>query len=309
MSSYIKKLNISTQIRENLQYFMYKNLLERGYYFNITSGTTDWQGNSLGRLSPNTNDEMLPGNSAKTYVWESVHNNFIYESGIDAPSGMTTPTIASGVYIGSTFFPRQYSAGGSGIEIDYARGRAIIVSGIPSNYDVFMNFAYKTVYITDTSRVNIAQLYDYLTDNAPYNFGNINFPSGNAVQLPMIVLENTGRSSIPYQLGDRSRFIREVVTCWVISNNAAERDDLIDFLNSLEYINFDMADFGNIPAQWTFYGDRSSGVLSYQDMQSQYFYKNAYITSADVIRRETIGTKGFYQGRVDLNIEIIDINP
>lgn len=309
MSNYIRTLSLSTQVRENLQYFLYNTFLERGYYFNITSGNTDWQGNSLGRLSANTSDEMLPGDTSKTYVWESVHNNLVYESGIDAPSGMATPTIVSGIYMGSTFFPRRYIDSGSGIEIDYARGRVIIESGIPANYDVFMNFAYKTIFISDVSRTNITQLYDYLTSNVPYNFGNINFPSGNAIQLPMIVLENAGRSSIPYQMGDRSRVVNEIITCWVIANNVAERDDLVDFLNSLEYINFNLADFGRIPTQWTFYGDRSSSVLSYRDMQSQYFYKNAYIVSADVIRRETISTKGYYQGRVDLNIEIIDLNP
>jgi hypothetical protein len=236
--------------------FLDQELLRDGNYDVITSGQQFYDGTDLSLLVPDTDPEVLAeGGYLPGQVWQSLFRNWVYQN----PPALNPSVIlnlwptafrASGVYIDGAFrleddpvYPHS---------VDHLNGRIILDTPITDlTTRVHADFTYKTVQILSLREFN-NQLKNGLLEQQyktnPFTGGQLVYPSGTTrlVPLPIIFVENMGRTFGAYQLGDRSLIARDELTCEIWALDESTRDNLIDLVSfqqrkSFPIINYNIA--------------------------------------------------------------------
>jgi len=237
--------------------FLDAELLRDGNYDVITSGTQFYDGMDLSVLVPDTSEEVLAeGGYVAGQVWQSLFKNWVYQN----PPALNPSVVlqhwptafrASGVYIDGAFrleddpvYPHS---------IDYLNGRVIFDSALPLETVVHGEYTYKTVQILSLREFN-NQLRNGVLEQQyktnPFSAGQLVYPSGSTKisPLPIIFIEDIGRTYGNYQLGDRSLIARDEITCEIWALDESTRDNLIDLVSfqqrkSFPIINYNIAPF------------------------------------------------------------------
>lgn len=237
--------------------FIDHELLRDGNYDVITSGTLFYDGTDMSVLVPDTGEEVLAeGGYTAGQVWQSLFRNWVYQN----PPALNPSVVlrhwptafrASGVYVDGAFrleddpvYPHT---------IDYINGRVIFDNPLPLETRVHAEFTFKTVQVLNLREFNnqlrqgVLEM-QYKTN--PYTAGQIVYPSGTLrlAPLPIIFVENVGRTHSNYQLGDRSLILRDELMCEIWALDESTRDNLIDLVSlqarkSFPVINYNIAPF------------------------------------------------------------------
>ncbi len=242
-------------MKQSMREFLSQELLRDGNYDPITSGLQSYDGFDMSLLVPDTHPEVLAeGAYAAGQVWQSLFRNWVYEN----PPSLNPSVIlnhwpaafrASGVYIDGAFrlendpvYPHS---------IDYINGRIIFDSALPLETIVHGEFTYKTVQILSLREFNNqlrAGVLEQQYKSNPFTADQMVYPSGSTkiATLPIIFIENMGRTYGNYQLGDRSLIARDELVFEIWALDESTRDNLIDLVafkhrKSYPIINYTIA--------------------------------------------------------------------
>lgn len=235
--------------------FLDHELLRDGNYDVITSGAQFYDGTDMSLLVSDTDPEVLAeGGWQAGQVWQSLFRNWVYQN----PPPLNPSVVlrhwpnafrASGVYIDGAF--RLENDAVYPHSIDYVNGRIIFDSPISTSTLVHGEFTYKTVQILNLREFN-NQLKNGVLEQQyksnPFTAGQLVYPSGSTsvVPLPIVFVEDVGRTYGVYQLGDRSLVARDELTCEIWALDESTRDNLIDLVSfqqrkSFPIINYNIA--------------------------------------------------------------------
>ncbi len=244
-------------LKHSWREFLDAELLRDGNYDVITSGQEFYDGTDLSILVPDTDSEVLAeGGYAPGQVWQSLFRNWVYQN----PPALNPSVIlnhwptafrASGVYIDGAFrleddpiFPHS---------IDHINGRVIFDSALSLATTIHADYTYKTVQILNAREFNNQLRFGVLEQQYktnPFTAGQLVYPSGTIkiAPLPIIFVEDMGRTFSSYQLGDRSLIVKDNLVCEIWALDESTRDNLIDLVSfqqrkSFPIINYNIAPF------------------------------------------------------------------
>lgn len=240
----------------SLRFFLENELLRDGNYDVITSGLQFYDGSDMSLLIPETEPEVLAvaGNTQPGQVWQSAFLNWVYEDPVPLNPSVVLNQFpaffrASGVYIDGAFRPTDDPVYPH--KIDFLNGRIIFDNPLPLETRVHAEFCYKTVNVLDLRRFNNqfkSALLEQQYSTNPRTASQLVYPSGvnKPVALPIIFIENVGRTFGNYQLGDRSLIVRDRYMYEIWALDEGTRDNLIDLVSfqqrkSFPIINFNIA--------------------------------------------------------------------
>ena len=137
----------SNDIQDNLIEFFDWSLLEKGNYFNSTLGELSPDSQDYSKLRLSKNENFTAGQA-----WEGFRENWVWQSGVNAPSGYHDPIVGSdnlnpgisGVWVDDTFYPSD-TTGDYAHHVDYFNGRVIFDSAIPTGSKVQAEHSYKYI--------------------------------------------------------------------------------------------------------------------------------------------------------------------
>jgi hypothetical protein len=244
-------------MKHSYREFIDQELLRDGCYDVITSGTQFYDGADMSVMVPDTDAEVLAeGAYLPGQIWQSLFRNWMYQQAPTLNPSVVLqhwPTAfrASGVFIEGAF--RLEDDAVYPHSIDYINGRVIFDSPLPLETTIHSEFTYKTVQILSLREFN-NQLRNGVLEQQyktnPFTAGQLVYPSGMSkiTPLPIIFIENMGRTYGNYQLGDRSLIARDELTCEIWALDESTRDNLIDLVSfqhrkSFPIINYNIAPF------------------------------------------------------------------
>lgn len=251
----------------NIKEYLDWSFLQIGAYRNVNSNP-DIYGNDLAELrlvdSPNFSDGQ---------VWESAHQNWVWESGVNQATEPITPT---GVVVDGTFYPSNTS-GAYAHNYDYRFGRVIFDSPIPTGSTVKVNYSYKIVNITNARNIPFYQRVQYDAHRPDkgnfdeFDKGEHTSPGYVRVQLPTIAIElPTTSSKEPYEIGSRVSWVRKDVLFHVLAESETTAEKIADILDLHTAENIYMFDTNLIADNDAFNFNESgflrSGAKTYPDL-------------------------------------------
>ncbi|RKY43064.1 MAG: hypothetical protein DRP85_00785 [Candidatus Makaraimicrobium thalassicum] len=283
-------IGFTSNIRYNLKQYCEKLFLDNGFYTNVTRNIDFYDETSLANLR-----------RVEGIYYESIANEWVYETDISAPSGFPSPILpVSGVWINGSFHANNshpyYPSP------DYLRGRYIFRNPPPQDATVEAEYSYKDVKVdfVDSHTFNI--LMSRFLTNAPYSSSeSIIYPSGLERILPVVIIEPTTRNHFPRQIGG-GKIIKEYISFFVFAARDYERDAIIDVIFGQAREVIKAVDYNSVPEIMTFEGDYSSTYKNYTQLQSDHFWTNIYIDELVIRERDLLNN--IYRGRIDAQLSV-----
>lgn len=272
MASY-RKIQYTNQIKENLALFLNSELLDRGYWQNIASGQKDHNQNDLSRCIIDTTDSSYPSG----YVWKAPRANWIYETDISLPSGVSQPTTPSGVWIDGVWKAKTDSTYGH--VFDYKNGRIIFTSGtkVPASKRVQVKYAHKEFSLFTVNQYQAHKLHnDYFVNDG---IEDDEFPF-NKITVPAIHIEMDSTSMSPLAVGG-GKILSKGFIIHIITNDdrLVEAEDIADTLSLMEDETITLIDINKLPERVNWRGDKASTYVPYKTLRanSTYFWSKMYL--------------------------------
>lgn len=280
----------SQNILLNLKLLLDSMFLKDGHYRNVSIGSTV-RGVDVSKLVRDQSSDSYFAGLSGAQVWQSPYQEWVYESGItlnNAPfiSGLTPPTVASGIYVNGTFFSKNTGVSGSQFNIDFIHGRVIFAgTGIPSNSIVQAAYSYRTFRVdlfNKNSRSDIKYYSETELKDNPFSNNNPAYPSGgySVGTLPAIFLELGEDDQEAFELGNRSSILFQPVYCHVYAYESWERDAALGLINSRWHMHMPMIDFNYAPLPLSgVYSTLSPVYIPYQTMLENPVYRGNTLIS------------------------------
>lgn len=159
-------------------------------------------------------------------VWEANRSDWVWETGV-GPTGSVQPFRATGVYVGSTFYPTASTTGTYAHHINYPLGRIVFNTAIPTTSVVRANYAYRAVSVIQANAPWFTELL-YGTMN-PAGSGSHLLAQARR-QMPAVGLELVNRRGYkPYQIGGGQHVFQDILY-YVLAENKPDRDQICDIL-------------------------------------------------------------------------------
>ena len=315
----VQHASVNNEIQDNLiEYYDYA-LLDKGNYFNVSLGETDYYtGEDFSRLRP-ARSEIYPSGQ----VWEGFRKNWVWQSGI-APSGKESPIVGtnpnfpgiSGVYVDGNFEPTS-GVGPYKHHIDYFNGRVVFDDPIPTGSLVQAEYSYK--YISVVYANNMPWLREIQTatkyptaDFMDINKGKWDLPPEARLQLPAIAIEIVPQRRFKgYQLGG-GQFIYTDIIYHCIAEDEYTRNQLVDIISlqndkSIYVFNLNtIYDSGVYPIDYR--GMPLPSALLYPELIDQYSRGNRIRTIKTTVDEMTAIKSDVFGGVVRTTTELIKSN-
>lgn len=276
------------QVRDNLIAFLNNGFLCIGAFIQVTRPAVGKFGNNFSSLRP------IDGGS----TWEGFRANWVWEKNIE----YSTQPLNVGVYANNTYV--------SGVTINYPQGRVVFPSPILPTTKVEADFSYRYVntYSADDEVFRQIQTNSFRTDiNFTAGSGSWNIDSRNRVQLPAVFVEMVpGDVAIPKELGSDAVYWRKDVLFHVVTEKAAERNNIMDILENQREKKIYLFDKNRVAASGA-YPLNVAGVVvntnNYQYLVENYTWTSLYFVST---RSQEIMDyiPGLHMGVVRATIEI-----
>ena len=265
-----------------IEYFDWA-LLEKGNYFNVTSGELAPNGLDYSELRVSSNDHYASGQ-----VWEGFRKNWVWQSGVSySPSPLVgsnnvKPGV-SGVYIDGAFKPND-TTGSYAHYIDHFNGRVIFDSAIPTGSTVEVEHSYKWINVCYANNLPWIREIQKDTLQPDSTFKNASdgvwdIPPEMRMQLPAIALELVPRRTFKgYGLGG-GQFVYTDVIFHCLAEDAITRNKLLDIVSlqsdkTIHLIDTNAINLASSHANSGFpldyRGVPVSGALRYPDLVSTY---------------------------------------
>jgi hypothetical protein len=313
----IHNINLSNEIQDNMIEFLDWSLLGKGNYFNCTLGELSPNGSDYSKLRISSNQHYSSGQA-----WEGFRKNWVWQSGVTPPDGMSAPIISdsiaipgiSGVYVDDTFYPSD-TTGAYSHKVDYFNGRIIFDNAIASTSKVQAEFSYKYINVVYASNLPWLREVQYRTLEpnsffANQNRGDFTLPAEARLQLPAIAVEVVPRRTFSgYELGG-GQYVYTDVVFHCLAESAYTRNQLLDIIslqNEKTFFMFDsdmVASSGAFPIDYR--GVPVSGALRYPDLIEKYSGTNRQIRLRDMtVQNMDAINSNFYGGIVRVTTEYI----
>lgn len=210
-------------------------LLEKGNYFNVTSGELSPNGYDYSLLRLSSNEHYVAGQA-----WEGFRKNWVWQSGVSySPSPLVgddddKPGI-SGVYIDGAFKPSDIT-GEYAHHVDHFNGRVIFDTAIPTGSTVQVEHSYKWINVTYSTNVPwLREIQkDTLEPDSTFkntNDGSWDLPPEMRMQLPTIAVELVPRRTFKgYQLGG-GQFVYTDIVFHCLAEDEITRNKLVDIVS------------------------------------------------------------------------------
>jgi hypothetical protein len=262
-------IKLTNQILYNLQVYLDRMFLENGYYYPV----------SRGELRGTLDMSQLEGQTGLSEyddyaVWQSAFKPWVYEGGVDTPSGQAAIMAPSGVWIDDVFTD-------TGLHYDYNGGRVIFDAALDGDETVqIAGMTFKQIYVnfpeTDLSLLDKTQLknQDNVSDLVTY-------PSSHQIQPPAVYIDWFGDWTQPYQLGGGLQHVQKLYL-HVFAEDMFIVNDILDILMNKRHTGFTMANWNTIPERFDVYGDLASTYKEYSYLQTNYAYKKLYFDNVAI---------------------------
>jgi hypothetical protein len=288
---------LTDQLLYNLKYFVDWGIVNNGGYNNHNLGTESFYENDESQLKLAI-DERYPSGQ----VWEGIGREWVWESGVTAPSGGIDPINISGIYVNGVFYPRDTS-GVYAHHIDYRHGRVIF--DLPQSFDdtIQVEYSSRKVFVGFADSLEFQQLLlnaleEFLTDVTPSGT-----PSrDHQIWLPAIFIDLDRGKQEGLQLGGGQIKTRTVIF-HVFADNPYDRNLLMDWLDYQTRKVFWTADLNAIPFPFDHYGDLESNVTNWLDLTSNYPWKKIRVTDGTVQKINSMNSK-IFRAKVIWKVEI-----
>lgn len=306
--SHIGNSLLSTEIENNLKWYLDWAFLGIGGWSNITIPTSGAWGGSFDSLRLVSDPAYTDGQ-----VWESARKDWVWETG-SSYSGYD-PIQISGVYVNSTL----YGTGDAtyGHHYNYPLGRVVFDSAISTTSTVKAEYSYRNVqvYIADEAPWWDELQYNSLrVDDTTYSAtgsGSWGILANHRVQMPSVVLEVVPRRRFtPYQMGDTSQFIKQDVLFHIVAESRWWRNQLVDILSlqkdsQLWLFNSNtLVSSGVYPLDYR--GMRVTSPLNYDDIvnTAEYRYISARLIDMSITEMESHDAR-LHEGTVRATLEVV----
>lgn len=265
---------VTNDVKENLISFIDYGLIEKEAFINVPVPTTGINGGLNHRLRLVDDPRYTNGQ-----VWEGFRSNWVWESGLGALTSTNNsyPGV-SGVYVGSSFYPRS-TTGTYSHKINHPLGRVIFDSAIPASSVVGCSFSYKYVNVSEFSGLGwfkqIQRKSEFSdSENFINNSGEYDILSDNRVQLPAIGIELIPRRKLEgFALGG-GRIISTDFIFHCVAEDSYTRDLLVDAVSLQDESVFNTYDLDDISTNDAFPLDHNgvpvSGALTYPNLVKSY---------------------------------------
>tara|TARA_R100001163_G_C5066446_1_gene204855 strand:- start:338 stop:1300 length:963 start_codon:yes stop_codon:yes gene_type:complete len=299
---------LSSEIENNLKWFLDWSLLGIGGWSNVTIPTPGTYGGTFDTLRLVNDPSYTNGQ-----VWEGARKDWVWETGSSYEG--YDPIQISGVYVNGVL--KATGDATYGHHYNYPLGRVVFNDAISTTDTVKVEYSYRNVqtYVADEAPWWDELQYNSLrVDDAYYSAtgsGAWGILANHRVQMPAIVLEVVPRRRFkPYQLGDLSQIVRQDVVFHVVGENRWWRNQLVDILsyqidNQIWLFKTDnLISNGAYPLDYR--GMKVSSPLNYDNVvnNSQYRYLLAKITDMSITEMESYDAR-LHEGTVRATLEVV----
>lgn len=306
---------LNNEIQDGLIEYFDWALLEKGNYFNVTLNELGPDSQDMSRLRLSQDERYSAGQ-----VWEGFRKNWVWQSGVNyspepkVGTNHAKPGI-SGVYINNVFYPSTTS-GTYAHRVDYANGRIIFNSPIPTGSKVQAEYSYKWINIVYPNSVPwLAEIQNF-TVSPDDTFlekekGTYNLPPEARLQLPAIAVEIVPtRTFKGFQLGG-GQWVYTDVIFHCLAEDEHTRNKLVDIVSLQNDKNIPVFDTNRINSSGEFpldyRGTPVSGALRYPDLIEKYNGGFLRLTNTSVSNMKSFGSY-IFGGIVRVKTEGIKTN-
>jgi hypothetical protein len=300
VSSITNKDRISS-LEDNIKSFLDWSFLHIGGFVNVNIPTSGINGGNF-HILKSTSDPSL-GNK----VWQSPRKDWVYETGIVYASG--SPIQFSGIYLNNTFLPAPTGSGSYSYNINYPLGQVIFTNPVSANSTIQANYSYRYVQTyksSDSFWWKEVQKETYNPSN--FNKQDYSITSVHRVQLPALIIELIPRTvQIPYQLGSVDNIIIQDIFLHIYTENANQRNILIDTLIHQKDKTLYLYDISNVIKNNRYslnkFGNINPSGYSYPNILNNFSSYWCTIKDSNIAELNTLSSS-LYNGIVRWSMEI-----
>ena len=306
--SYIGNTLLSSEIENNMKWFLDWAFLGIGGWSNVTMPTSGAFGGTFDTLRL-VNDPSYSNGQ----VWEGARKDWVWETGSSYEGH--DPIQISGVYVNGVL--KGTGDATYGHHYNYPLGRVVFDNPISTSDTVKVEYSYRNVqvYVADEAPWWDELQYNSLrVDDAYYSStgsGSWGILANHRVQMPAIVLETVPRRRFkPYQLGDTSQFVQQDIVFHIVGENRWWRNQLVDILSyqidsQVWLFKTDtLIESGAYPLDYR--GMKVASPLNYNNVVNtpQYRYLLARMTDMSITEMESYDAR-LHEGTVRATLEVV----
>lgn len=301
---------LMNELQDNIIQYYDWNLLEKGNFFNVSLGETDYNGNDYSLLNLSQNTNYLTGQA-----WEGFRKNWVWQSGINySPSPLvgsdsSVPGI-SGVYINDNFYPSN-TTGQYSHHVDYQNGRIIFDNPLPSDSKVQAEYSYRYINVMYASSLPWLREIQYRSLELDNAVSNNKIPELQ-VQLPAMAVEIVPRRTIsPLELGTLTQIYDTDILFHCVAEDELSRNQMLDIVSFQNDTVFQMFDSNKIVSDnkvpIDYRGTPISGALTYPQLVEYYPKQNVpVLLKNSTVQGMEIINSNLYVGIIRCTMETIN---
>jgi len=225
---HVGNTTLMDELESNLKMWFDWSFLRIGGWVDVAPSSSTIYGGDLSVLRAIKDPSYTDGQ-----VWESARKDWVWETNVDyvAPDNSTNnpKVVGSTVLVNSVATPYDW--------IDYPLGRVYFNSPVSTTAVVKAEYSYRwvQVYVATRSRWwKELQYRAFRQEDSHFSqddTGSWSVGGNHRIQMPSIIIEAVPRAiSRPYQLGDGSYWVEQDILCYVLAENASDRNKIVDIL-------------------------------------------------------------------------------
>lgn len=213
--------NRLSSLEDNIKNFLDWSFLNIGGFINIPLS------------SPDSSFRVIPDANQGNRIWESAHQEWIYENAHNSAIDYKTssPTLFSGIYLNNTFLPAPSGSGNYSYRVNYPLGRVTFNNNVSASSNIKAEYSYRHIQTHKANDNNWWKEVQKELYGPPKNNNEYSLVSTHKIQMPAIIIELTPRTILnPFELGSTANIIIQDILLHVICTNSAQRNNILDIL-------------------------------------------------------------------------------
>jgi len=281
----------------NIKFFLDNGFLEAGGYENVTRGVSSFFNVDDSVLRPVFDERYNVGR-----VYNGLGKSWVWESGINVPSGAVPPFRPSGVWVDNIFHSIN-ETGFFAHKIDFQRGRIIFDNAIDQNSIVQAEYSFRKVNVDFADDPDFRTLIlqgqeQFLLDTFPSG----KQPKDHQIYLPAVFIDMRNLSSTGLQLGG-GQIISNTILLHVFADHPSDRNHINDILFKQNRTSFIMADFNNAQFPLDADGDVRAGITNFSDIIANSPGHKLVGDTASSFKVDSVNP-GIFRARIEFDIQI-----
>lgn len=294
----ISHKNRLSSLEDNIKSFLDWSFLNIGGFINIPLSSTDSAFRAI--ADPNQGNR----------IWESPHQEWIYENAHDATIDYKTsaPTLFSGIYLNNTFLPAPSGSGNYTYKTNYSLGRITFNNNVSASSNIKAEYSYRHIQTHKANDNNWWKEVQKELYGPPKSNNEYSLVATHKIQMPAIVIELTPRTILnPFQLGSTDNIIIQDILLHTICTNSSQRNNILDILLEQKDNTFYLYDLNlavkNKHTPLDQYGSINSNGKNYNTLVDEYPTSWCLIKNSNISELNSFSSS-LHHGIVRWSIEI-----